>query len=58
MALFYLGLANYSLGKAIGDRGQMRTGLQFFQQASAISNPMQDQASRNAKLVLAEIGGK
>jgi tetratricopeptide (TPR) repeat protein len=58
MALFYLGLANYSLGKAIGDRGQMRQGLQFFQQASAASGPMQDQASRNAKLVLAELGGK
>ncbi len=58
MCLFYLGLANYSLGKAIGDRGQMRQGLQFFQQASAVGNPMQDQASRNAKLVLAELGGK
>jgi tetratricopeptide (TPR) repeat protein len=58
MALFYLGLANYSLGKAIGDRGQMRQGLQFFQQAAEISGPMQDQASRNAKLVLNELGGK
>jgi tetratricopeptide (TPR) repeat protein len=58
MALFYLGLANYSLGKAIGDRGQMRQGLQFFQQAAAITNPLQDQASRNAKLVLNELGGK
>lgn len=56
--LFYLGLANYSLGKAIGDRGQMRQGLQFFQQAAAVTNPLQDQASRNAKSVLAELGGK
>ena len=58
MCLFYLGLANYSLGKAIGDRGQIRQGLQFFQQSAAISNPMQDQASRNAKLVLNELGGR
>ncbi len=58
MCLFYLGLANYSLGKAIGDRGQMRQGMQFFQQSAAISNPMQDQASRNAKLVLNELGGR
>jgi len=58
MALFYLGLANYNLGKAIGDRGQMRQGLQFFQQAAGMSGPMQDQASKNAKLVLAELGGK
>lgn len=58
MALFYLGLANYSMGKAIGDRGQIRQGLQFFQQSAAIGNPLQEQASRNAKLVLAELGGK
>ena len=58
MALFYLGLANYSLGKAVGDRGQMRQGLQFFQQSAEISGPMQDQAARNAKTVLAELGGK
>jgi tetratricopeptide (TPR) repeat protein len=58
MCLFYLGLANYSLGKAIGDRGQIRQGLQFFQQSAAITNPMQDQASRNAKLVLNELGGR
>lgn len=58
MCLFYLGLANYSLGKQIGDRGQIRQGLQFFQQAAAISNPMQEQASRNAKLVANELGGR
>jgi tetratricopeptide (TPR) repeat protein len=58
MCLFYLGLANYQIGKATGDRGQMRQGLQFFQQAAAIASPMQDQASRNAKLVLTELGGK
>ncbi|HTW65913.1 MAG TPA: hypothetical protein VME17_14910 [Bryobacteraceae bacterium] len=56
--LFYLGLANYQLGKAIGDRGQMRQGMQFFQQSAAINNPLQGQASKNAKLVLAELGGR
>jgi hypothetical protein len=58
IALFDLGLANYSLGKPLGDKAQMRQGLQFFQQSAEISGPMQDQASRNAKLVLAELGGK
>lgn len=58
VALFDLGLANYSLGKPVGDKAQMRQGLQFFQESAAISGPMQDQASRNAKLVLAELGGK
>jgi hypothetical protein len=58
IALFDLGLANYQLGKPVGDKAQMRQGLQFFQESAAISGPMQDQASRNAKLVLAELGGK
>ncbi len=58
IALFDLGLANYSLAKPLGDKAQMRQGLQFFQQSAEISGPMQDQASRNAKLVLTELGGK
>jgi hypothetical protein len=58
IALFDLGLADYSLGKPLGDKAQMREGLNFFQQSAAIASPMQDQASRNAKLVLAELGGK
>jgi hypothetical protein len=58
VALFDLGLANYSLGKPVGDKAQMREGLKFFQESAAISGPMQDQASRNAKLVLNELGGK
>jgi tetratricopeptide (TPR) repeat protein len=58
VALFDLGLANYSLGKPLGDKGQMREGLKYFQESAAIAGPMQDQASRNAKLVLTELGGK
>jgi hypothetical protein len=58
IALFDLGLANYSLGKPLGDKAQMREGLHYFQQSAEIASPMQDQASRNAKLVLAEVGGK
>jgi hypothetical protein len=58
IALFDLGLANYSLGKPVGDKAQMREGLKYFQQSAEIASPMQDQASRNAKLVLAELGGK
>jgi tetratricopeptide (TPR) repeat protein len=58
VALFDLGLANYQLGKPLGDKAQMREGLKFFQESAAISGPMQDQASHNAKLVLAELGGK
>lgn len=58
IALFDLGLANYQLGKPLGDRAQMREGLKYFQESAGIANPMQDQAARNAKLVAAELGGK
>ncbi len=58
IALFDLGLANYQLGKPLGDKAQMREGLHYFQQSADIASPMQDQASRNAKLVLTELGGK
>jgi hypothetical protein len=58
IALFDLGLANYQLGKPLGDKAQMREGLKYFQESAGIAGPMQDQASRNAKLVLAELGGK
>lgn len=58
VALFDLGLANYQLGKPVGDRAQMREGLKYFQESAGIAGPMQEQASRNAKLVLNELGGK
>jgi hypothetical protein len=58
IALFDLGLANYSLGHSVGDKAQMREGLKYFQESAGMAGPMQDQASRNAKLVLAELGGK
>ncbi|HTA69683.1 MAG TPA: hypothetical protein VK776_15440 [Bryobacteraceae bacterium] len=57
-ALFYLGLANYNLGKAIGDRGQMREGLKYFEESSGIASNVQAQASRNAMLIKSELGGK
>jgi hypothetical protein len=57
-ALFNLGLANYTLGKAIGDRGQMREGLKFFEESAGITSNVQQQASRNATLIKQEIGGK
>jgi len=57
-ALFYLGLANYSLGKLVGDRSQMRQGLNFFQESAGVRNPMQDQAEKNARVIKQELGGK
>ena len=43
----YLGLANYQLGKAIGDRSKMQEGLKFSEQSAAIAGPSQQQAVRN-----------
>lgn len=57
-ALFDLGLANYNLGKTIGDKAQMREGLKYFEESAAIKSGVQDQAARNASLVKNELGGK
>ncbi len=58
IALFDLGLANYNLGKTIGDKAQMREGLKFFEQSAGMKSSVQDQAARNASLVRTELGGK
>jgi tetratricopeptide (TPR) repeat protein len=58
VALFDLGLANYQLGKAIGDRAKVREGLQYFEQSAAMKGPMQDQAARNVTIIKGELGGK
>jgi tetratricopeptide (TPR) repeat protein len=58
IALFDLGLANYNLGKTIGDRAQMRQGLKYFQESAAMKSAVQDQAARNASLIRNELGGR
>lgn len=57
-ALFHLGLANYSLGKAIGDKSKIREGLHFFEQSADINGPLQDQAARNVRTIRGELGGR
>jgi hypothetical protein len=53
---FYLGLANYQLGKLTGDRPRMQEGQKFSEQSAALGGPMQAQASRNAALIKQELG--
>jgi tetratricopeptide (TPR) repeat protein len=53
---FYLGLANYQLGKLTGDRPKMQEGQKFSEQSAAIAGPMQTQAQRNAALIKQELG--
>jgi hypothetical protein len=57
-ALFNLGLADYQLGKQIGDKGKEREGLQYFQQSAALKSSVQDQAARNVVTIKAELGVK
>lgn len=54
--LFTLGLTNYSLGKAVGDKAQMRDALRFFEQAAATKSNVQDQAARNVTVIKKELG--
>lgn len=55
-ALFFIGLANYKLGKAVGDKGKIKEGLQFFQQCAEITSPYQAQASTNVRTIKGELG--
>ena len=53
--LFYLGLANYQLGKATGDRSRISEGQKFSEQSAAMPGPMQAQAQRNALVIKQEL---
>jgi hypothetical protein len=47
-ALFYLGMANYQLGKMTNSKAKVLEGAKFSEQSMAISSPYQDQARHNA----------
>ena len=53
---FYLGWANYQLGKLTMDRPRMQTGLKYSQQAAALAGPMKDQAYHNALVIQNDLG--
>jgi hypothetical protein len=55
---FYLGLANYQLGKVTMDKPRIQTGLKYSQQSAAIAGPMKDQASRNVIAIQNELQGR
>ena len=52
---FYLGLANYQLGKMTMDRPRIQVGLNYSKQSAAIAGPMKDQATRNAAAIQGEL---
>ena len=47
-ALFYLGMANYQLGKMTNSKAKVLEGSKFSEQSMAIPSPYQDQARHNA----------
>jgi tetratricopeptide (TPR) repeat protein len=54
-ALFYLGMANYNLGKMTLNRAQMKQALNYFEQCAAVPGAMQGQASNNVSAIRQEL---
>lgn len=55
-ALYYLGVANYQLGKMTLSKAQMLEAVKFSQQAAAIPGAYADQARHNALVIQEEAG--
>jgi hypothetical protein len=54
-ANYYLGLANYQLGKLTSDKSKMIAGVQFVDKAAAMAGPMQGQAARDSSIMKREL---
>ncbi|MBX9603229.1 MAG: hypothetical protein K2X35_19655 [Bryobacteraceae bacterium] len=54
-AAFYLGIANYEMGKASKNRAKLADALKFSEQSGAIAGPYQAAAQKNAKSIRAEL---
>ena len=50
-ALFYLGMANYQLGKMTLNKAKMLEAVKFSEQSMAIDSPYADQARHNALVI-------
>lgn len=50
-ALYYLGLANYQLGKMTTNKAQVLEAVKFSQQAAAIQGPFSQNAAHNARVM-------
>jgi tetratricopeptide (TPR) repeat protein len=53
-AYFYLGVANYNIGKMTANKSKLLEAAKFSDQAAAIAGPFQDQAWKNAALIKKE----
>ena len=54
-AAFYLGVANYNLGKTARNRALMQEGIKFSDQAAGIAGPYQALAKKNAASMRTEV---
>jgi tetratricopeptide (TPR) repeat protein len=55
---FYLGLANYQLGKMTMDKPRIQLALKYSQQSAAIAGPYKDPAYHNVLAIQTELGHK
>jgi hypothetical protein len=55
-ALFYLGLANYNLGKMTMNKAKILEGAKFSDQCAAITGPYAEQAYKNSMVMKTEAG--
>ncbi len=52
---YYLGLADYQIGRATSDRTKIVEGQKYSELSSAIAGPMQQQAYKNAQAMKTEL---
>ena len=55
-ALFYLGVANFELGKMTLNKARVLEAAKFSEQAAAIPGPLAQQAWKNAQIIKTEAG--
>jgi len=55
-ALFYLGLANYNLGKMTMNKAKVLEGAKFSDQCAAITGQYAEQAYKNSMVMKSEAG--
>jgi hypothetical protein len=55
IAYYYLGLADYQIGKVTGDRTKIQDGQKYSDQSAAMPGPMQQQAYKNAQAMKQEL---
>jgi tetratricopeptide (TPR) repeat protein len=58
VGLFNLGLADYKMAKANGNKPLLQDALKYSQQSAAIKGPLQTQAAQNVKAIRGELGIK